>query len=77
MLSIIAFLYPVLASAAAYLDPGSGSFLIQLLIAGGAALILAFATQWNRIKRLFRKKNNPVEPEGENEVNDECQQPKA
>ena len=39
-----------------YLDPGSGSFLIQLLIAGLAGLGLAIAVSWTRIKRFFNKK---------------------
>jgi len=38
-----------------YLDPGSGSFLLQLLIAGIAALGLGIGTQWARIKRFFNK----------------------
>jgi hypothetical protein len=38
-----------------YLDPGSGSFLIQLLIAGLAGAGIAIAASWGRIKRLFKK----------------------
>ncbi len=45
-----------------YLDPGSGSFLIQLLIAGLAGAGLAIAVSWQRIKRFFSKKKK-VEPE--------------
>jgi hypothetical protein len=43
-----------------YLDPGSGSFLIQLLIAGLAGAGLAIAISWGRIKRLF-KRNKQVD----------------
>ncbi len=43
-----------------YLDPGSGSFLIQLLIAGLAGAGIAIAISWGRIKRQF-KKNKPVD----------------
>ena len=43
-----------------YLDPGSGSFLIQLLIAGLAGAGLAIAISWGRIKRFF-KKNKQVD----------------
>ncbi len=39
-----------------YLDPGSGSFLIQLLIAGVAGAGLAIAVSWTRIKRFFNRK---------------------
>jgi hypothetical protein len=45
-----------------YLDPGSGSFLIQLLIAGLAGAGIAIAIGWGRIKRLFSKKQ-PVDVE--------------
>ena len=38
-----------------YLDPGSGSFLIQLLIAGLAGAGIAIAISWGRIKRLFKR----------------------
>jgi hypothetical protein len=43
-----------------YLDPGSGSFLIQLLIAGLAGAGIAIAISWGRIKRLF-KRNKQVD----------------
>jgi hypothetical protein len=39
-----------------YLDPGSGSFLLQLLIAGLAGAAIAIGAQWSRIKRWFTKK---------------------
>jgi len=45
-----------------YLDPGSGSFLLQLLIAGLAAISLAIGTQWARIKRFFSKKKAKAAP---------------
>ena len=40
----------------AYLDPGSGSFLLQLLLAGilGGAFIVR--SQWTRIKGFFRRR---------------------
>ncbi|MGD0876547.1 MAG: hypothetical protein ABSA01_00185 [Anaerolineales bacterium] len=41
-----------------YLDPGSGSFLIQLLIAALAGAGLAIAISWGRIKRFFSKNKN-------------------
>lgn len=51
-----------LLKAHAYLDPGSGSFLIQLVIAGlvGAAFILR--SSWGKIKGFFtRSKSEEVE----------------
>jgi hypothetical protein len=38
------------ADVAKYLDPGSGSFLIQLLIGGVVGLVLVVRTFWGRIK---------------------------
>ena len=38
-----------------YLDPGSGSFLIQLLIAAIAGGGIAIAASWSKIKRLLGK----------------------
>lgn len=44
----------------AYLDPGSGSFLIQLLIGGLAGIAIVVKTYWKRIKAFFsRASNNP------------------
>jgi hypothetical protein len=57
------------ANMLAYLDPGSGSMLIQLLLAAllGAGVLLR--TQWNKIKALFGKKDatNKEQDEGEKE----------
>jgi hypothetical protein len=54
-----------------YLDPGSGSFLIQLLIAAVAGLTIVLAASWSKIKRLFHKnktqEGNNDEDEDENE----------
>ncbi|HVM72782.1 MAG TPA: hypothetical protein VMT91_13555 [Anaerolineales bacterium] len=51
-----------------YLDPGSGSFLIQLLIAGLAGAGIAIAVSWGRIKRFFsKKKQADVDKEDEDD----------
>ena len=39
-----------------YLDPGSGSFLLQLLIAALAGAGIVIAAQWSRIKRWLGKR---------------------
>jgi hypothetical protein len=41
----------------AYLDPGSGSFLIQLLIGGLVAVGFGIRMFWGRIKALFTRKD--------------------
>ncbi len=40
-----------------YLDPGSGSFLIQLLLGAGLGLAVGAKLYWSKIKQLFRGKN--------------------
>ena len=47
---------PILAPPA-YLDPGSGSIIIQLAIAAILGLGVLVRSQWSRIKQLFGKKN--------------------
>jgi hypothetical protein len=39
----------------AYLDPGSGSFIIQLLIAGLVGAGFLVKAYWTKIKRLFNR----------------------
>ena len=54
-LILLVFLFMVLSSqqAHAYLDPGSGSYLLQLLIAGGVGIIFSIKTFWFQIKTFF------------------------
>ena len=40
----------------AYIDPGAGSLLIQLLIGGLAGVAALVKFRWNRIKAAFSKK---------------------
>ena len=44
-----------LRDAHAYLDPGSGSFLIQILIAGLAGAAVAVRLFWANIKSFFKR----------------------
>ncbi len=75
MLWIVGALFPALANRAAfYLDPGSGSFLIQLLIAAIAGAGIVIASQWSRIRRLFGKKKTDIH---EAEDEDDEQKPDA
>jgi hypothetical protein len=57
----MSWLLPLMGLAAppAYLDPGSGSFLIQLVIAGALGAALAIRMSWKRIKAMFRRKVSP------------------
>jgi hypothetical protein len=46
----------------AYLDPGSGSMLVQLLLGGvaGAAVILKLG--WQRLRSMFEMKDRDTKP---------------
>jgi len=44
-----------------YLDPGSGSFVLQILIATLLGLGVALRVSWSRIKRFFGKKQSEEE----------------
>ena len=59
--TFIVFALAVPFSAHAYLDPGTGSFVIQILIAGVATVIFSIKVFWRKIKELFllfSKRNN-------------------
>ena len=47
----------------AYLDPGTGSMLVQLLVGGVAAAAVAAKLYWYRILRLLRIRKDEPEPE--------------
>jgi len=45
----------------AYLDPGSGSMIVQVIAGGAAALAVMARLYWNRILRFLRiKKDDEV-----------------
>ncbi len=46
----------MLFTALYYLDPGSGSFIIQILIASLLGLGIVLRASWGKIKTLFGKK---------------------
>ena len=39
----------------AYIDPGSGSFLVQALVATAAGLAVAGRRYWSQIRAFFRR----------------------
>jgi hypothetical protein len=46
-----------------YLDPGSGSFIIQIAIAALLGLGVAIRASWGSIKKFFGAKPKPEEDE--------------
>jgi hypothetical protein len=57
-----AFLSPV--SALAYIDPGTGSYVIQLVIAAFVGAMFTLRIFWKKIIRFF-KKGEPNEPKAD------------
>ena len=49
----------------AYLDPGTGSMLVQLLVGGVAAVGVALKLYWHRVLRLLRIRKPEPEPDRE------------
>jgi hypothetical protein len=49
----------------AYLDPGTGSMLVQLLVGGLAAVAVTAKFYWRRVLRLLRIRK--AEPESDRE----------
>ena len=60
-LNIIA-IFLIVSNAYAYLDPGTGSFILQAIIGFLAALSAGFLYYWTKVKnfflKLFKKNNN-------------------
>jgi hypothetical protein len=50
----------------AYLDPGSGSMILQIIAGGAAAVAVTAKLYWNRILKFLRvkKDDEPVEAQG-------------
>ncbi len=48
-----------------YLDPGSGSFLLQLLIASGLGALFVLRSSWSKIKSFFGKDTLDQNEEGD------------
>ena len=55
-LASIALFWLIAAPAAhAYIDPGSSSFIVQMLVGIGAGALLAVATFWRRVLGFFSR----------------------
>lgn len=59
-----------LLKPAAYLDPGSGSYLLQLLIAGALGALFALRLYWKRVREFlsgFLQRSSEDEAEGDSQ----------
>ncbi len=48
----------VVPPASAYIDPGTGGFVLQTLVAGAMATGLVIKTQWRRLRRWVTRSGN-------------------
>lgn len=50
--------------AYAYLDPGSGSMLLQLLLGGVTGVVVIVKLYWQRVKSIFHRRDStrPIPP---------------
>jgi len=46
----------------AYLDPGTGSLILQALVAALAGAIVVITSYWQKIRALFRRGSRDSEP---------------
>jgi len=62
----------LLSKPMAYLDPGTGSFLLQLLAAGVLGGLFVLRSSWSKIRNFFlRLMGRPVPVEDEDEDEDD------
>ena len=52
--------------AHAYLDPGTGSYIFQILIASVIGGTVVFKSGWGRILKFFKRKSKPHTDEKDN-----------
>jgi hypothetical protein len=54
---------PTMTTVLAYLDPGSGSMILQIIAGGLAAVAVTAKLYWNRILKFLRIKKDEPETE--------------
>jgi hypothetical protein len=59
----VAFLMPLCALA--YIDPGTGSYVLQLIIAALVGVSFSIKIFWKKIVRIFGKKGAADEPKAD------------
>jgi hypothetical protein len=68
-LALVACLLLIASEAHAYVDPGSGSVLLQVLLAGLLAVGFTLKTYWGNLKRrvsaLFSRSNRPTDDDSD------------
>lgn len=71
-LSLLTFMFfvSIATPAYAYLDPGTGSLILQGLIAGLAMISFTFKMWWYKLTCFFKKTHNSHEAEDKEETDD-------
>jgi hypothetical protein len=64
-LALLLFLFP--GEAHAYLDPGTGSYIIQVAIATFVGALFAIRLFWGRIKAFFRRRFSHQQADSRND----------
>tara|TARA_B100000427_G_C15186035_1_gene453848 strand:- start:349 stop:579 length:231 start_codon:yes stop_codon:yes gene_type:complete len=57
---ILLFFFSLISDLYAYLDPGTGSIILQYLVAGLVTTIAIFKSSWFKIKDIFKKIINKI-----------------
>ncbi len=74
ILPLTLIVFGMATEAQAYIDPGTGSMIIQMLIGASAAVYLFFKTSWSRIQGFFsRSSSHPESEKTEKDKNDSDQ----
>ncbi len=58
LLLVLLYTVSLPQEALAYLDPGSGSMMLQLLLGGVVGVLAILKLYWNTFTGLFRRKKN-------------------
>ena len=74
MLSFI-LLVSIATPAYAYLDPGTGSLILQGLIAGLAMISFTFKMWWYKLTNLFKKSDDSEDSEDKEKSDSEKSEP--
>ncbi|MFT4521346.1 MAG: hypothetical protein ACI8ZN_000275 [Bacteroidia bacterium] len=69
--SLALCLWAILPNAFAYLDPGSGSYILQMIVAGALGGLYAIKLYWYRIVSFFKGGSSKKSDDMIQEVEDE------
>ena len=68
--TLVLILFRNISKDPAYLDPGSGSFIIQLIIAGVVGAGFLLRGYWSKLVNFFRGTSSESHEDGEDDLDD-------